>query len=92
AIEGSGFFSARGYDGNLYYTRDGNLNINPNYDMVMTNTGFKMQGWLSTQDPKTGNLEMKETGVVPYDINITKYLKKHAHQTNEINYSCNLDS
>lgn len=92
AIEGAGFFSTRGYDGNLYYTRDGNLNINPNYDMVMTNTGFKMQGWLATQNPKTGNLEMKETGVVPYDINITKYLKKHAHQTNEIMYSCNLDS
>jgi flagellar hook-basal body protein len=92
AIEGAGFFSTRGYDGNLYYTRDGNLNINPNYDMVMTNTGFKMQGWLATQDTKTGNLEMKETGVVPYDINITKYLKKHAHQTNEITFSCNLDS
>lgn len=92
AIEGAGFFSARGYDGNLYYTRDGNLNINPNHDMVMTNTGFKMQGWMATQNPKTGNLEMKETGIVPYDINITKYLKKHAHQTNEILYSCNLDS
>lgn len=92
AIEGAGFFSVRGYDGNLYYTRDGNLNINPNYDMVMTNTGFKMQGWLATQNPKTGNLEMKETGVVPYDINITRYLKKHAHQTNEVTYSCNLDS
>jgi len=92
AIEGAGFFSVRGYDGNLYYTRDGNLNINPNYDLVMTNTGFKMQGWLATQNPKTGNLEMKETGVVPYDINITKYLKKHAHQTNTITYSCNLDS
>ncbi len=92
AIEGAGFFSVRGYDGNTYYTRDGNLNINPNHDMVMTNTGFKMQGWMATQDPKTGNLEMKETGVVPYDINITKYLKKHAHQTNEVTYSCNLDS
>ncbi len=92
AIEGSGFFSVRSYDGNVYYTRDGNLNINPNYDMVSTNTGFKMQGWLATQNPVTGNLEMKETGVVPYDINITKYLKKHAHQTNEITYSCNLDS
>jgi len=92
AIEGAGFFSAKGYDGNLYYTRDGNLNVNPNYDMVMTNTGFKMQGWMATQDPKTGNLEMKETGIVPNDINITKYLKKHAHQTNEIKYSCNLDS
>lgn len=92
AIEGSGFFAVRGYDGNTYYTRDGNLNINPNQDLVMTNTGYKMQGWSATQDPKTGNLEMKETGVVPYDINITKYLKKHAHQTNEVTYSCNLDS
>lgn len=92
AIEGAGFFSVRGYDGNTYYTRDGNLNINPNHDMVMTNTGFKMQGWSATQNPTTGNLEMKETGVVPYDINITKYLKKHAHQTNIITYSCNLDS
>ncbi|MGM0599086.1 MAG: flagellar hook-basal body complex protein [Candidatus Rifleibacteriota bacterium] len=92
AIEGSGFFATRGYDGNTYYTRDGNLNINPNYDMVMANTGYKMQGWLATQDPETGNLEMKETGVVPYDINITKYLKKHSHQTNEIHYASNLDS
>lgn len=92
AIEGAGFFSVSSYDGNTYYTRDGNLNINPNHDLVMTNTGFKLQGWLSTQNPVTGNLEMKETGVVPYDINITKYLKKHAHQTNEITYSCNLDS
>lgn len=92
AIEGSGFFSVRGYDGNTYYTRDGNLNINPNYDMVMTNSGFKMQGWLATQDPKTGNLEMKETGVVPTDINVSKYLKKHAHQTNTIAYRSNLDA
>ncbi|GAB4267930.1 MAG: hypothetical protein Kow0029_02840 [Candidatus Rifleibacteriota bacterium] len=92
AIEGAGFFSVRSYDGNVYYTRDGNLNVNPNYDLVSTNTGFKIQGWLATQNPVTGNLEMKETGVVPYDINITKYLKKHAHQTNQIKYSCNLDS
>jgi flagellar hook protein FlgE len=92
AIEGAGFFSTRGADGNVYYTRDGNLNINPNYDLVMTNTGFKMQGWLSTQDPATGNLELNDTGTVPYDINIVKYLKKHAHQTNQIEYASNLDS
>ena len=35
---------------------------------------------------------MKETGIVPSDINICKYLKKHAHQTNEVVYSCNLDA
>ncbi|HNX77184.1 MAG TPA: flagellar hook-basal body complex protein [Candidatus Rifleibacterium sp.] len=92
AIEGDGFFTVQGYDGNTYYTRDGNLNVSSTYDLVMTNTGFKMQGWLATQNKKTGNLEMKETGVVPYDININRYLKKHAHQTNEVKYSCNLDS
>ena len=92
AIEGEGFFAAKGNDGNTYYTRDGNFNINPNQDLVMANTGFKIQGWQSTQNPKTGNLEMKETGVVPYDINLTKYLKKMAHQTNEVGYECNLDA
>ena len=92
AIEGEGFFVVSGYDGNTYYTRDGNLNISDSYDLVMTGTGSKMQGWMATQDPKTGNLEMKETGVVPEGINICKYLKKMAHQTNEITYSCNLDA
>ncbi len=92
AIEGEGFFLVHNYDGNTYYTRDGNLNISDTYDLVMTNTGCKVQGWSAIQNPKTGNLEMRETGVVPGDINITKYLKKFAHQTNEIVYSCNLDS
>lgn len=92
AIEGEGFFVVTSYDGNTYYTRDGNLNISDNYDLVMTNTGSKMNGWMAVQDPKTGNLEMKETGIVPENINICKYLKKHAHQTNEIVYSCNLDA
>ena len=92
AIEGEGFLVVSSYDGCTYYTRDGNLNISDNYDMVMTNTGSKIQGWMAVQNPKTGNLEMKETGVVPEDINIAKYLKKHAHQTNEIKYSCNLNA
>ena len=92
AIEGEGFFVVSGYDGNTYYTRDGNLNISDSYDLVMTGTGSKIQGWMATQDPKTGNLAMKETGVVPEGINICKYLKKMAHQTNEIVYSCNLDA
>ena len=92
AIEGEGFFVVHQYDGSTYYTRDGNLNISDSYDLVMTNTGSKMQGWSAVQNPKTGNLEMKETGIVPSDINICKYLKKHAHQTNEIVYSCNLDA
>lgn len=92
AIEGEGFFTVQAPNGRLYYTRDGNFNINPNFDLVMTNTGFKIMGWLATQNPLTGNLELNQTGTIPEPINIVKYLKKHAHQTNNIIYSSNLDS
>jgi len=92
AIEGNGFFVVRNLENGLLYTRDGNFNINPNYDIVMTNTGFKLQGWLSRQNPVTGNLELDNTGVPPYDLNIVKYPKKHAHQTNNSTYASNLDS
>ncbi|HNV70022.1 MAG TPA: hypothetical protein PKO06_10005, partial [Candidatus Ozemobacteraceae bacterium] len=74
------------------YTRDGNLSINPAYDLVATNTGFGIQGWMATQDPKTGNLEVNNAGTVPESINLVRYLKKHAHQTNNITYQSNLDS
>ncbi|HOY67060.1 MAG TPA: flagellar hook-basal body complex protein [Candidatus Ozemobacteraceae bacterium] len=92
AIEGNGFFVVQGTDGNSYYTRDGNLNLNPNYDLVMANTGFAVEGWMATQNPQTGNLELNDTGTMPEKINTVKYLKKHAHQTNNIVYASNLDS
>ncbi|NLI75862.1 MAG: flagellar hook-basal body complex protein [Candidatus Riflebacteria bacterium] len=92
AIEGEGFFTIESADGNVVYSRDGNLNINPNYDLVSTNTGFKIMGWMSTQNPVTGNLELDQNGVVPETVNIVKYLKKHAHQTNNVTYASNLDS
>lgn len=92
AIEGAGFFVVKAANGNNYYTRDGNFNINPNYDLVSANTGFQIQGWLSTQNPVTGNLELNDTGTIPTQLNIVKFLKKHAHQTNNITYASNLDS
>jgi flagellar hook-basal body protein len=92
AIEGNGFFVEKDHNGNTFYSRDGNFNLNPNYDLVSTNTGFKLQGWLSVQDPKTGNLVLDNTGVPPYDLNIVRFLKKHAHQTNNVIYASNLDS
>ncbi|MFZ2960514.1 MAG: flagellar hook-basal body complex protein [Candidatus Ozemobacteraceae bacterium] len=92
AIEGGGMFVINNQSGSKTYTRDGNFNINPSYDLAMTNTGFKVQGWLSTQNSETGQLEMKDTGLVPYDINVSKYLKKFAHQTNKVTYASNLDS
>ncbi len=92
AIEGNGFFVVNTGTGKNVYTRDGNLAINPNYDLVNSGTGYKVQGWLSQQNPATGNLELKDDGVAPYTINLIKYLKKHAHQTNNITYASNLDS
>ncbi|MBF0500765.1 MAG: flagellar hook-basal body complex protein [Candidatus Riflebacteria bacterium] len=92
AIEGDGFFVVNNGTGAKGYTRDGNMSVNPNYDLVMNSTGYKIQGWLSTQNPVTGNLEMKDGGLVPGDINVTKYLKKFAHQTNNITYASNLNS
>ncbi len=92
AIEGEGFLVVKGYDGTNYYTRDGNLNIGTNHDLVMTNSGFKVQGWLAKQDPNTGNLMITDSGIVPENLNLAAYLKKHARQTSNISYSCNLDA
>lgn len=92
AIEGEGFLVVKGYDGTNYYTRDGNLNIGTNYDLVMTNSGYKVQGWLATQDPVTGNLVIADSGIVPENLNLATYLKKHARQTSNVTYSCNLDA
>jgi len=92
AIEGEGFFSVQTPAAATMYTRDGNLNINPNYDLVSTNTGFKVMGWMATQNPTTGNLEVNQTGNIPETINTVRYLKKHAHQTNNVTFASNLDS
>lgn len=91
AIEGAGFFSVSDYNGAVYYTRDGNLNINPNYDLVMANTGFKLQGWHATHNPEIASYEVQETNVIPYDLNLTDYLKMYANKTSNIDYACNLD-
>lgn len=92
AIEGEGFLVVKGYDGTSYYTRDGNLNIGTNYDLVMTNSGFKVQGWLAKQDPVTGNLVIADSGIVPENLNLATFLKKHARQTSNIKYASNLDA
>jgi len=92
AIEGGGFFVIDGGGGRQLFTRDGNFNLNSSYDLVMGTSGYKVQGWMATQNPKTGNLELSDTGTVPTSINTVRYLKKHAHQTNNVSYASNLDS
>lgn len=92
AIEGNGFFVIDGGGGKQLYTRDGNMNLNSSYDLVLGTSGSRVQGWMATQDPITGNLELSDTGTVPGNINTVRYLKKHAHQTNNVTYASNLDS
>ncbi|MBF0544195.1 MAG: flagellar hook-basal body complex protein [Candidatus Riflebacteria bacterium] len=92
AIEGNGFLMVKNATGNYAFTRDGNLSVNPNYDLVGNDTGYKIQGWLATQDSSTGQLDIKQNAINPYDLNLTKYLKKMAHKSTFITYSSNLDS
>jgi flagellar basal-body rod protein FlgG len=58
AIEGDGFFSVQGPNGETLYTRSGNFNINANGDLVLgsANTGFLL-------DPPI-NIPQEATGVV----------------------------
>lgn len=70
ALEGKGFFGVKGIDGNVYYTRNGQFNIdsefnlvdnNGNYILGMQNPGFSniglpssIQDMFGTNPPKNG--------------------------------------
>lgn len=70
ALEGKGFFGVQGFDGGVYYTRNGNFNIDSDYNLVdskgnfilgMQNPGFASVGlqpaimeMFGTNPPKNG--------------------------------------
>jgi flagellar hook protein FlgE len=54
AIEGNGFF-ALGDGSNIYYSRDGILSLDANYNLVAASTGLKVLGWMA--DPVTGIID-----------------------------------
>jgi flagellar basal-body rod protein FlgF len=52
ALNGSGFFQVRDYDGNIFYSRDGSFKVNSQGDLV-TNSGHNVMGI----NKASGNIE-----------------------------------
>ncbi|NCC97565.1 MAG: flagellar hook-basal body complex protein, partial [Synergistales bacterium] len=87
AIQGDGYFITRG--GNEeFYTRAGNFVLDSNSDLVMSGTGYKVQGNEVTFD-EMGN---PSWGSNLSDINIPLGKKMEAKATSTVGYRCNLDA
>lgn len=87
AIQGDGYFIVRSGQEDLY-TRAGNFVLDKNSDLVMSGTGYKVQGNQVTID-EDGN---EIWGSTLDDINIPLGKKMEAKATSTVGYRCNLDS
>ncbi|SMG29465.1 flagellar hook-basal body complex protein [Dethiosulfovibrio salsuginis] len=87
AIQGDGYFIVRSGQEDLY-TRAGNFVLDSNSDLVMSGTGYKVQGNEVTID-EDGN---EIWGSTLDDINIPLGKKMEAKATSTVGYRCNLDS
>nr|WP_321500090.1 flagellar hook-basal body complex protein [uncultured Dethiosulfovibrio sp.] len=87
AIQGDGYFIVRSGEEDLY-TRAGNFVLDKNSDLVMSGTGYKVQGNEVTID-EDGN---EIWGSTLDDINIPLGKKMEAKATSTVGYRCNLDS
>lgn len=89
AIEGDGFFVVEDGASNVY-TRAGNFYLDGNGDMAQSGTGFRLQGFVMTDDPL--NPGFKVVGTDLTDINIPVGQKLPAKATTTAGFRCNLDS
>ncbi|MEA3508105.1 MAG: flagellar hook-basal body complex protein, partial [Synergistota bacterium] len=89
AIEGDGFFVVEDGASNVY-TRAGNFYLDGNGDMAQSGTGFRLQGFVMTDDPL--NPGSKVVGTDLTDINIPVGQKLPAKATTTAGFRCNLDS
>lgn len=87
AIQGDGYFIVRSGNEN-FYTRAGNFVLDNNSDLVMSGSGYKVQGNEVTID-ELGN---EVWGTDLSDINIPLGKKMEAKATTTVGYRCNLDS
>lgn len=87
AIQGEGYYVVRNGNENLY-TRAGNFVLDDNSDLVMSGTGYRIQGNEVTLD-EMGN---EVYGSDLKDINIPLGRKMEANATSTVGYRCNLDS
>lgn len=89
AISGDGFFVHKNGDMSLY-TRQGNLNVDSDYNLVNPANGFRVQGWNAQMSPE-GEWIIRANGPTE-DLKIPVGEKNPAKATNRIVVKSNLDS
>ncbi len=87
-IQDKGFFVYS--DGNMQlFSRSGALTLDANSDMVMSGTGYKLQGYEYEKQPATGEYQQASSLST---VNIPLGQKIDASATTRVDYQCNLDS
>lgn len=89
AVQGEGFFILRKGD-QIFYTRQGNYNVDRDKFLVNPANGLKLQGWNAEQDTE-GNYNIN-TSKSYEDIKIPLGEKMEPKSTSEVIYKCNLNS
>ncbi|MBQ3403041.1 MAG: flagellar hook-basal body complex protein [Synergistaceae bacterium] len=86
-IQDRGFFVYS--DGtNQYFSRSGACTLDGNSDMVLSGSGYRLQGYKMEQTALSGFQQAAELSTV----NIPIGQKMDAHATSRVDYQCNLDS
>lgn len=86
-IQDKGFFIYRSGTEQLY-SRSGALILDANSDLVMSGTGYQLQGYKMEETPLDGYQQASELSTV----NIPLGQKIDAKATTRVDYQCNLDS
>ena len=86
-IQDKGFFVYQDGSQQLY-SRSGALILDSNSDMVMSGTGYRLQGYKMEETPLDGYQQAAELSTV----NIPLGQKIDAKATTRVDYQCNLDS
>ena len=86
-IQDKGFF-VYSNGGSQLFSRSGALTLDGNSDMVMSGTGYKLQGYQFEETPLDGYKQASSLST----INIPLGQKIDAHATSRVDYQCNLNS
>lgn len=86
-IQDKGFFVYREGNSQLY-SRSGALTLDNNGDMVMSGTGYRLQGYKMEETPLDGFQQASDLST----INIPLGQKIDAKATTRVDYQCNLNS
>ncbi|MBR0151657.1 MAG: flagellar hook-basal body complex protein, partial [Synergistaceae bacterium] len=87
-VQDKGFFV---YDngGSQLFSRSGACVLDANSDMVMSGSGYKLQGYKMELQPATGEYDQ---AAELSTVNVPIGQKIDAHATSRVDYQCNLDS